>query len=312
MSTGHSLGLRATSALLAVAVFGPGCKREEELSATRAVAPYVQWCEAQGTARNGCLVSAARVTGDAAACAKLKSGAPERTACLLAAAKTSGRVDVCRPLSDRDLVLCALGVAAEHGRSSACDVLENVHWQGGATRALCNAVARGEAEACTPPGTGELGELCLRFLALRRRDAGLCTRLGKDAEDVQRCSAAVAVARAAPEACAAAFSRASSGPGQRRCELEALVAKGTFPPCFSDSALCERSLWVPRPCEGTSGPWADDCHIHQAVFGTGPLGCGAVLDPKRRALCAQLRDAQEGYTLRAQGADAGPAPPVPR
>jgi len=213
------------SALLALAVLGPGCKREEEAGSTRAVAPYVEWCEAQGAARNGCLVSAARVTGDAAACAKLKSGAPERTACLLAAAKTSGRVDVCRPLSDRDLVLCALGVAAEHGRSSACDVLENVHWQGGATRALCAAVARGEAEACTPPGTGELGELCLRFLALRRRDASVCTRLGKDAEDVQRCTAAVAVASGAPEACAAAFSGAPGGSGQRRCELEAGMAK---------------------------------------------------------------------------------------
>ena len=82
------------------------------------------------------------------------------------------------------------------------------------------------------------------------------------------------------------------------------MAKGRFPPCFSDVALCERSLWVARPCDGTSGAWADDCLIHQAVFGTGPLGCGAVQDKKRRALCAQLRDAQEGYTLRAHP-DAG-------
>jgi hypothetical protein len=274
------------------------------------VAPYVQWCETQGTARNGCLVSAARVTGDAAACAKLKSGAPERTACLLAAAKTSGLVDVCRPLADRDLVLCALGVAAEHGRASACDVLESVHWQGDGTHALCAAVARGEPGACTPALTGELGALCVQFLALRRRDATLCAQLGKDSADVQRCAAAVAVARAAPEACAAVFSAAPGSPGQHRCELEAAVAKGTLSPCFSDLGLCERSLWVPRPCEGTSGTWADDCHIHQAVFGTGPFGCGAVRDGTRRALCAQLRDAQEGYT-RARGADAG-TPPAPR
>ena len=295
-----------------MAALAAGCKREEEAASTRAVAPYVQWCEAQGAARNGCLVSAARVTGDAAACAKLKTGAPERTACLMAAAQTTGRVEVCRPLSDRDLVLCALGVVAEHGRPAACDVLENVHWQGGATRALCTTVARGEAEACTPPASGELGELCLRFLALRRRDAALCSRLGKDGEDVQRCRTAVAVARGAPEACAAAFPAAPGGPAQHRCELEAAVAKGTLPPCFSDPALCERSLWVPHPCEGTSGTWADDCRVHQAVFGTGPFGCGAVQDKARRALCGQLRDAQEGYTLRALGADAGTRAPPPR
>lgn len=310
MRPGHFLRLRLLCPLLGVALLPAGCKREEEVSATRAVAPYVTWCEAQGAARNSCLVSAARVTGDAAACAKLKSGAPERTACLLAAARTSGRVDVCRPLADRDLVLCALGVVAEHGHASACDALESVHWQGGATKALCAAVARGEAEACTPPGTGELGELCLRFLALRRRDASLCSRLGKDVEEVQRCTVAVAVARGAPEACLKAFAVAPAGAAEHRCELDAAVAKGTFPPCFSDPALCERSLWVARPCEGTSGTWADDCHIHQAVFGTGPFGCGAVQDKTRRALCAQLRDAQEGYT-RAQ-ADAGAVAPPPR
>jgi len=38
------------------------------------------------------------------------------------------------------------------------------------------------------------------------------------------------------------------------------------------------------------------------------LGCGAVQDKKRRALCGQLRDAQEGY-VRARGQDAGVAGP---
>jgi hypothetical protein len=296
---------RQTAWLLALVVLAPGCKREDADAPTRELAPYVQWCEAQGAARNSCLVSAARVTGDAAACGKLKGGGPERAACLLAAAGTSGRVDVCRPLADKDFVLCAFSVAAESGRPTTCDALEDVHWQGGSARPLCAAVARGDVEACTLPGTNaELGALCLRFVALRRKDASLCAGLGKDSADVQRCAAAVAVAKGAPEACAAVFSSAPGGPGQRRCEQEAAVAKGRFPPCFSDVALCERSLWVARPCDGTSGAWADDCLIHQAVFGTGPLGCGAVQDKKRRALCAQLRDAQEGYTLRAHP-DAG-------
>jgi hypothetical protein len=285
-----------------------GCKREPEGGPTRAVAPYVEWCEAQGSARNSCLVSAARVSGDAAACAKLKGGAPERAACLTAAARTSGRSDVCRPLADRDLVLCALGVASENGRTSVCDVLEDVHWQGGGARALCTAIAKGELTACAPPPPGELGELCQHFLALRRRDAALCATLGKDS--AQRCAVAVAVARGAPEACAAVFAAAPGGPERRRCEVEAAVAKGTLSPCFSDVSLCERSLWVARPCEGASGTWADDCHMHEAVFGTGPFGCGAVRDGTRRALCAQLRDAQEGFT-RARVVDAGTvlAPP---
>jgi hypothetical protein len=226
----------------------------------------------------------------------------------MAAAKTSGRADVCRPLADRDLVQCTFGVAAKSGRASACEVLEDVHWQGGATRALCASVAEGKAEACTIPGTpAQLAELCLRFVALRNRDAAVCACLSKDVGAFQRCAVAVAVEKGMPEACAAAFSAAADAPGQHRCEVQAAVAKGAFPPCFSDAALCERSLWVPRPCEGATGAWADDCLIHQAVFGTGPLGCGAVADKKRRALCGKLRDAQEGY-VRAQAADAGPLP----
>lgn len=309
MVAGHLFPLRWAGALTALAVFCTGCKREEpESPVGRAVAPYVQWCEAQGAARGSCLVSAARVSGDAAACAKLPSGALERTACLMAAAKTSGRADVCRPLADRDLVQCAFGVAAKTGRASACEVLEEVHWQGGATRGLCASVAEGKAEACTTPGTdAQLTGLCLRFVALRTRDAAVCTRLSKDALAVQRCAVAVAVEKGTPEACASVFSAAPDGPAQHRCEVQAAVAKGAFPPCFADVALCERSLWVPRPCEGASGIWADDCLIHQAVFGTGPLGCGAVADKKRRALCGQLRDAQEGY-VRAQAADAGLLP----
>jgi hypothetical protein len=296
VDAGHLFALRTAVVAALLAVLGTGCKREEADSPVgRAVAPYVQWCEAQGAARNGCFVSAARVSGDAAACAKLKGGAPERAACLMAAANTSGRADVCRPLADRDLVLCAFGVAAMGGRASACEVLEDVHWQGGATRAVCVSVAEGKASACTAPGmNAELSELCLRFVALRSRDPGPCKLLGKDAAAVQRCAAAVAVEKG-PEACAAVFSSPSDGTALHRCEVQAKVAKGTLPPCFADVALCERTLWVARPCEGTTGPWADDCLIHQAVFGTGPLGCGAVQDKKRRALCGQLRDAQEGY-----------------
>jgi hypothetical protein len=283
-----------------------GCKREASEAPGKAVAPYVQWCEAQGAARGGCLVSAARVSGDVSACAKLKGGA-DRTACLLAAAKTSGRVEACRALADRDLVLCAFGVAAEHGRDSACEVLENVHWQGGAPRALCTSVAEGDATGCRATGTtAELSELCLRFVALRRRDPSVCTSLGKDAVAARGCAAAVAVEKGSPEACAAIFSGAD-GPAQHRCEVQAAITKGTFPPCFGDMAACEHSLWVSHPCEGTSGAWADDCLVHQAVFGTGPLGCGAVQDKKRRALCGQLRDAQEGF-VRARDVDAGAAP----
>jgi hypothetical protein len=304
MGAAHLLPSRGTAALLALGLLAVSCKREEEGGPTRAVAPYLEWCEAQGAARNSCLVSAARVSGDAAACAKLKGGGPERTACLVAAAKTSGRSDVCRPLADRDLVLCALGVTSETGRASACDVLESVHWQGGGARAVCAAIARGEPSACSPLPGGELGELCLRFLAVRRRDAGLCTPLGKETAAFQRCAVAVALARGAPEACATAFSVAADIPEQRKCEQDAAVAKGTLSPCFSEPLLCERSLWVARPCEGATGTWADDCHIHEAVFGTGPFGCGAVRDGTRRALCARLRDAQEGYT-RARGVDAG-------
>jgi hypothetical protein len=288
-------------------MLAPACKREEVDAPTRELAPYVQWCEAQGAARNSCLVSAARVTGDAAACGLLKGGGPERAACLTAAARTSGRADVCKPLADRDLALCAFSVAAENGRTSACEVLENVHWQGGGTRDVCNAVAHGEAADCSASGTNaELSALCLRFVALRKRDASVCSTIKEDSSAVQRCAAAVAVAKRTPEACASVFSPAAGSPAQHRCEVEAAITKGRFPPCFSDVALCERSLWVQLPCEGTSGVWADDCHIHQAVFGTGTLGCGAVQDKKRRTLCGQLRDAQEGYTLRAR--DAGTAP----
>lgn len=276
----------------------------------KAVAPYVQWCEAQGAARGNCLVSAARVSGDASACAKLKSGAPERTSCLLAAAKTSGQVEVCRPLADRDLVLCAFGVVAENGRPSACELLETVHWQGGATRALCAAVARGDGEACTAgKADGELAALCVRFAALRRRDASVCAALGKDMAAVRQCAVAVAVAKGTPEACAALFS-GTDGQAQHRCEVQAAVTKGTYPPCFGDVTACERSLWVARPCEGTSGSWGEDCLIHQAVFGTGALGCGSVQDKKRRALCGQLRDAQEGF-VRGRGQDAGASAPPP-
>src|SRR5450631_2145513 len=279
-----------------------GCTREESEAPGKAVAPYVQWCEAQGTARGGCLVSAARVSGDASACSKLKGGA-EHTACLLAAAKTSGRVEVCRPLADRDLVLCAFAVAAKNGGDSACAALENVHWEGGATHDLCTSVAQGEATGCTSAGTtAELSELCLRFVALRRRDSSVCASLGKDAPAARRCAAAVAVEKGVPDACGPIFS-GTDGAAQHRCEVQAAITKGTFPPCFGDPAVCERSLWVARACEGTSGAWADDCLIHQAVFGTGPLGCGAVLDKKRRALCGQLRDAQEGF-VRARDVDA--------
>jgi hypothetical protein len=289
----------------------PGCKREEPAGPTRAVEPYLQWCESQGTARGACLVSAATVSGDAAACAKLKVGAPERTACLLAAARTSGQVEACKTLSDRDSVICVFGAAAETGRLSSCEVLENIHWQGGATRALCTAVARGDAEACTALNPQpELGALCVKFAALRRKDAALCNQLGKDVASVQACAVAVAVARGAPEACGKAFAAAPDTPAQRRCELDASVVKGVFPPCFSDPDRCRSFLWVPRPCQGALGNWADDCQIHQAVFGTGPFGCGAVKDGERRALCAQLRDAQEGYTLaksRAAGTEDKPA-----
>ncbi len=296
----------------ALLTLGPGCKREEAPSpAERAVAPYVQWCEAQGAARNSCLVSAARVTGDAAACAKLKGAGADRSACLQAAARTAGRVEACRSLADRELVQCVLGVAAETGRASACEALDNVHWQGGGTRAVCEAVARGKPDACPGLEVGELAAWCLRDVALRLRDAGLCTRLGKDVQDVRRCGVAVAVARRAPLECAAIFSATPDASAQHRCEVDAAVAAGHFPPCFGDVALCERFLWVPRPCEGTKGAWADDCLMHQAVFSTGPFGCGAVHDVHRRSLCAQLRDAQEGYLLRARGTDAGaPASPA--
>jgi hypothetical protein len=311
MGEGLLLKPPATGALLLLVLLAPGCKREEAEPPGKAVAPYVQWCEAQGAARSSCLVSAARVSGDASACAKLKAGAPERTACLAAAAKTSGRVEVCRPLADRDLVLCAFGVAAENGKASTCEVLEAVHWQGGGTRALCAAVARGDGEACTAgKADAELSALCLHFAALRRKDAGACAALGKDTAAVQRCSAAVAVAKGTPEACAAVFG-GTEGAGQHRCEVQAAITKGTFPPCFGEPSACERSLWVARPCEGTSGTWADDCLMHQAVFGTGALGCGAVQDKKRRALCGQLRDAQEGF-LRERGGDAGVPPAPPR
>ncbi|MGO9830857.1 MAG: hypothetical protein ACLPJH_12020 [Myxococcaceae bacterium] len=304
----------AASALAALLLLGAGCKREEPTSAAeRALAPYLKWCDAQGAARNSCLVSAARVTGDAAACSKVKGAGPERTACLVAAAVASGQSLPCRALADRELVQCALSVAAETGHASACDVLQNVHWQGGSTQALCAAVARGELAGCPRlDGGGELASWCLRYVALRRRDASACAQLGKDTAEVQRCGAAVAVARHAPLECAAAYASSPAGPAQHRCEVEAQVALGRFPPCFSDPALCERFLWVPRPCEGVPAAWADSCLMHQAVFSTGPFGCGAVADSKRRALCAQLRDAQEGYLLRAKGADAGPASPPGR
>jgi hypothetical protein len=308
---GHPAKLHVTTALLLLALLAVGCKQKEAEPTGKAVAPYVEWCEAQGAARNACLVSAAGVSGDASACAKLKTGAPERTACLLAAAKTSGRVEVCRPLADRDLVLCAFSVAAESGRTSACELLEDVHWQGGATRGLCASVAQGDAAACAAEKTdAELSALCLRFVARRKKDATVCQALGKDTAAVQRCAAAVAVANGTPEACAAVFSRTDEA-AQHRCEVQAAVTKGTLPPCFGDVAVCERSLWVARPCEGTSGSWADDCLIHQAVFSAGPLGCGAVVDKKRRALCGRLREAQEGF-VRARDADAGTAPAPPR
>jgi len=301
--TCHLCWLRPAVALL---LLGTGCKREQVPSpAERAVAPYVQWCQAQGAARNSCLVSAARVTGDSAACAGLKGAGAERSACLQAAARTAGRVEACRSLADRDLVQCVLAVAAETGRASACEALDNVHWQGGATRAVCEAVAHGEPDACPTLDTGELAAWCLRDVALRVRDAAACTRLGRDVPAVQRCGAAVAVARRAPLECAAIFASAPDASAQHRCEVEAAVAAGHFPPCFADVTLCERFLWVPRPCEGTKGAWADDCLMHQAVFSTGPFGCGAVQDAHRRSLCAQLRDAQEGYLLRARGADGG-------
>jgi hypothetical protein len=305
--------LRTAAALLALAALGAGCKRtEDEAPVTKLLAPYVRWCEAQGAARNSCLVSAARVTGDAGACARVKAGAPERTACLIAAAKTSGRVEACRALADHPLVLCALTVAAEQGRASACEALENVRWQAVATRPVCLSVARGAPEECLDPALGaELGRLCLRFAALRLKDASVCTRIRDEPAEAQRCAAAVAAARHAPSECAAAFAQGPRIPGgapQRACEVEAEIARGHLPPCFSEPALCERSLWVARPCEGTTGAWADDCHIHQAVFATGPFGCGAVQDAKRRALCAELRDAQEGLNLQARP-DAGAAAP---
>src|SRR5208283_867611 len=104
--------------------------------------------EAQGAARNSCLVSAASVSRDAAACASLKGAGTERTACLLAAATASGQTAPCRALADRELVQCALAVAAETGQLSACEALQSVHWHGGATQNLCAAVARGEPAAC--------------------------------------------------------------------------------------------------------------------------------------------------------------------
>jgi hypothetical protein len=305
--------LRTAAALLALAALSSGCKRREsELPPTKLLAPYLRWCELQGAARSTCLVSAARVTGDAAACARLKRGAPERTACLTAAARTSGRVDACRALADRPLLLCALTVAAVQGRASACEALENVRWQGVATRPVCLSVAGGASQDCLDAALGpELGKLCLRFAALRLKDASLCSRLKDEPAEAQRCAAAVAVARHAPLECAGAFAQSpplAGGPTQRACEVEADIARGRLPPCFSEAGLCERSLWVARPCEGTSGAWADDCRIHQAVFSTGPFGCGGVQDAKRRALCGELRDVQEGLNL-LNRPDAGTAPP---
>ena len=293
-------------ALAALLCLGPGCKRDEEgpPPLTKEVGPFLRWCEAQPEARNPCLVSAARLTGDPAACGRIKPGAPDRTACLTAAARTSGRVDACRPLADRDLVLCALTVAAEQGRTSACDALEGVHWQGGAPKAVCLAVARGSAEACSGGGLSpDLRRLCLGTLPLRLRDPAACAELGKDTPDAHRCLAAVAVARRTAAECASLGAAARRG-----CEVEVEIARGRYPPCFGEPSACERTLWVEHPCEGTSGTWADDCRIHQAVFGTAPYGCGVVQDAKRRALCGELRDAQEGLTLRVRGADAGPRP----
>ena len=312
MSTGFP-PLRAACALLALGLLGAGCKRSEQAEpAGREVAPYIEWCEVQGPARNPCLLSAARVTGDATACGRIKAGAPERTACRIAAARTSGRAEICRSLADRDLVLCAFTVVAEHFHPGACDVLENVNWQGGESRALCRALATGEVEACTGKGVGpELSKLCLRLAAVRLRDAAVCMRLGKDGNDLQRCAAAVVVARRAPQDCAAALPAGAGAVARRNCEVEAAIERGDFPPCFGDPGMCDRSLWVARPCDGTTGVWADDCHIHEAVFSTGPFGCGAVVDPKRRTLCGQLRDAQEGFLRRAHRADGGTAAPAP-
>ncbi len=311
--TCQPLSLPAACAVAAL-LLASGCKREEATSsADRALAPYLKWCDAQGPARNSCLVSAARVTGDAAACSKLKGAGAERTACVVAAATASGQAAPCRVLADRELVQCALSVAAETGHASACDVLQNVHWQGGGTQASCAAVAAGEPAACPRlDGGGELASWCLRYVALRRRDAAVCAQLGRDSAEVQRCGAAVAVARHAPLECASVYAASPAGPAQHHCEVEAQVAQGRLPPCFGDRALCERFLWVPRPCEGAPASWADTCLMHQAVFSTGPFGCGAVADSQRRALCAQLRDAQEGYLRRARGADAGGASPSAR
>src|SRR5208283_1703149 len=105
-----------------------------------------------------------------------------------------------------------------------------------------------------------------------------CAQFGKDSPDAQGCAAAVAVGRHAPQLCAAIYASAPDGPAQRQCQVAAAVADGQFPPCFSDRALCERYLWVPRPCEGVPASWADTCLMHQAVFSTGPFGCGAVVD----------------------------------
>lgn len=291
--------------LASLLCLGAGCKREPPPPPLdKEVGPFLRWCDAQGAARNPCLVSAARLTGDAAACARIKPGAPERTSCLIAAARTAGRVDGCRPLADRDLVACALAVAAEQGRASACEPLEGVHWQGGSAGVVCLSVARGTADACTGGELGpDLRRMCQAALAVRLRDPAACAGLGKDTVDTQRCLSAVAVARRATVECAVLGSAARRG-----CEVEVEIARGRYPPCFGEPSACERTLWVDRPCEGTSGLWADDCHIHQAVFGTAPYGCGVVQNAQRRTLCGELRDAQEGLTLRVRGADAGPRP----
>ena len=292
--------------MLALAcLFAAGCRRGEEAPPPLAkeVAPFLRWCEEQGPARSACLVAAARVTGDAAACARIKAAAADRTACLLAAARTAGRIDACRALADRELVRCAFTLAAEQERGSVCDVLGDVHWQGGGAESLCRGVARGDPGACGPEVTPGLGPLCLEALAVRLRDPGPCGRLGKDAPELPRCIGAVAVARRLPAECAVLGAGA-----RRRCEVEVEIARGRFPPCFGDPSACDRSLWTDRPCEGSSGDWADDCRIHQAVFGTGPYGCGVVQDSKRRALCGELRDAEEGLTRKGRAADAGSRP----
>ena len=273
----------------------------------KAVAPFLHWCEMQAAAKASCLLSAARVTGNAGACTQLKGS--ERTSCLLAAAIASGQTLPCRTLPDREMVQCTLAVAAETRRDSACEALANVRWQGGGSKALCLSVARGEVAGCPSLATGgELASWCVRDVALAKRDASVCTKFGDATEEAQRCAVAVAVARRAPQDCAPIFSPAPPGAAQHHCEVDAAVAAGQFPPCLGDPALCERYLWVPRPCEGAPAAWADACLLHQAVFSTGPFGCGAVADKKRRALCAQLRDAEEGYLVRTRGADAGTVP----